>query len=273
MSDLQIGQDLRIGFIGAGKMATALAKGFLDAGIVKPENLRASDVSAEARDAFENATETVCGSNSGIASFSDVLFLAVKPHFLVSVLQEISEHVDEETLVVSIAAGVHLETIEEQLPNGIHVIRVMPNTPCLVGAGASVFSEGQSANDHDLGVVQTLLSTVGSVHQLPENLLDAVTGLSGSGPAYVFQFIEALSDGGVLAGLPRPVATELAAQTVLGAATLLLKTGQHPGELKDAVASPAGTTIAGLHALEKAGFRAAAMNAVTAATNRSKELG
>lgn len=272
MNDIEISDDLRIGFLGAGKMATALAQGFLNAGIVKPENMRASDVIAEAREAFEQTTETVCGSNSGIASFADVVFIAVKPHFVIPVLQEISEHVDEETLIVSIAAGIQLATIEEQLPTGTHVIRVMPNTPALVGVGASAYSKGTSTSDHDLSLVKKLLSTVGIAHEVPEHLLNGVTGLSGSGPAYVFQFIEALSDGGVAAGLPRNIATELAAQTVLGAARLLLETGKHPGELKDAVASPGGTTIAGLHELEKAGFRGATINAVIAAARRSEEL-
>jgi pyrroline-5-carboxylate reductase len=176
-------------------------------------------------------------------------------------------------LVVSIAAGVSLARLAEGLAPGTRLVRVMPNTPCLVGASASAFSPGEHATEEDVSLVQGLLDTVGKAFRLPEHLLDAVTGLSASGPAFVYLVIEALSDGGVRAGLPRDVSTALAAQTVLGAARMVLETGQHPGALKDAVASPGGTTIAGLHELERAGVRGALMSAVEAASRRAAELG
>ncbi len=176
-------------------------------------------------------------------------------------------------LLISIAAGVTLTKLEGALPPGARVIRVMPNTPALVGAGASAFALGKSATAADGELAKKLLSAVGIAFQVKESLLDAVTGLSGSGPAYVYQFIEALSDGGVAAGLPRDMATKLAAQTVLGAAKMVLETGQHPGALKDQVTSPGGTTIEGLHELEKGRMRAIVMSAVRAATEKSKKLG
>jgi pyrroline-5-carboxylate reductase len=202
-----------------------------------------------------------------------VLLLAVKPQHVGGVLNQLKAGFEDRHLMVSIAAGVPLSTFGQALGSGRRLIRVMPNTPCLVGAGASAFALGGAANADDAGLVEELLSAVGIALEVPENLLDAVTGLSGSGPAYVYQIIEALSDGGVRAGLPRTIATKLAAQTVLGAAKMVLETGEHPGSLKDAVASPGGTTIAGLHALEAGGLRGVLMNAVLAATERSRELG
>ena len=179
----------------------------------------------------------------------------------------------DQHLLISIAAGVTLARMEAALPAGARVIRVMPNTPALVGASASAFACGKSATPEDGQLAQKLFSSVGVALQVKETLLDAVTGLSGSGPAYVFLMIEALSDGGVAAGLPRDIATKLAAQTLLGSAKLLLETGQHPAALKDMVTSPGGTTIEGLHELEKAGVRGALINAVRAATDKSKKLG
>ena len=176
-------------------------------------------------------------------------------------------------IVVSIAAGIPIAKLEGALPIGTRVVRVMPNTPCLIGRGASGLATGSAASTDDARLISELLATVGLVETVPEPLLDAVTGLSGSGPAYVFQMIEALSDGGVKMGLPRAIATRLAAQTLVGAAEMLLTTGQHPGALKDSVTSPGGTTIAGLHAMELGGVRAALMDAVEAATLRSRELG
>jgi pyrroline-5-carboxylate reductase len=189
------------------------------------------------------------------------------------VLAEISSDVQSRHLLISIAAGVPLRTFAAALGSQARLARVMPNTPCLVGAGASAYALGGGATVDDGKLVSRLLSTVGIAVELPEHMLDAVTGLSGSGPAYVYQMIEALSDGGLLMGLPRDVATRLASQTVLGAAQMVIQTGEAPAVLKDAVASPGGTTIAGLHALETAGLRAALMNAVQAATLRSRELG
>ena len=192
--------------------------------------------------------------------------------FRSGLLEEVAPLVGAKHLVVSIAAGVTLKSLAEQLGDR-RLVRVMPNTPCLVGASASGYSAGAAASKEDVALVGRLLNAVGKAFALPEHLLDAVTGLSGSGPAFVYTVIEAMTDGGVHVGLPRDVAIALAAQTVLGAARMVLETGQHPMVLKDAVASPGGTTIAGLHALERGGLRAALMNAVEAATKRSQELG
>ena len=265
--------DLRVGFLGGGKMATALARGLIQSGFIAPDQITASDISSSARDAFSEATGArATPDNAQTIANADVLVLAVKPHVIESVLDEIQEAGNPDSLIVSIAAGVTLATLELHL-SGFRIVRVMPNTPCLVGAGAAGFAKGTAANADDARLVQQLLETVGTAFKVPEQLLDAVTGLSGSGPAYVFEIIEALSDGGVLMGLPRHIATQLAAQTLMGAAKMVLETGDHPGILKDAVTSPGGTTIAGLHELERAGVRGTIMNAVQAAAERARELG
>jgi len=199
--------------------------------------------------------------------------LAVKPQHMPAVLKEIAKGVEGRHLFVSVAAGVPLSAMASALGQNTRIIRVMPNTPCLVGAGATAFARGAKATEEDAALVERLFSTIGIAMEVTEPLLDAVTGLSGSGPAYVFQVIEAMSDGGVRSGLPRNVATRLAAQTVLGAAKMVLDTGEHPAALKDGVASPGGTTIAGLHELERGALRGALINAVEAATKRSQELG
>jgi pyrroline-5-carboxylate reductase len=264
---------IKVGFIGAGKMATALAKGLIDAGFTTAGDVIASDVLPAAREQFAQATGAAATASSrDVLQRAQAVILAVKPQAMSAALSEIQGDVTAEHLVISIAAGVPLAKLEAALPKR-RVVRVMPNTPCLVGAGASGFARGSLATAADADLTQKMFSTVGLAVETPESLLDAVTGLSGSGPAYVFEMIEALSDGGVLVGLPRSAATRLAAQTLLGAARMVLETGEHPGALKDAVASPGGTTIAGLHALEEAGFRGALMNAVLAATERAKELG
>ncbi|HXF09785.1 MAG TPA: pyrroline-5-carboxylate reductase [Desulfuromonadaceae bacterium] len=263
-----------IGFLGAGKMATALAKGFVRAELVAAKDLIASDPYDVARKQFVaelKGRATV--SNVEVAESASVLILATKPDQVGTALTEIRGSFTEKHLLISIAAGVTLARLEGALPGGARVIRVMPNTPALVGAGASAYALGKNASPADGELASKLLSAVGSAFQVKENLLDAVTGLSGSGPAYVYQFVEALSDGGVAAGLPRDIATRLAAQTVLGAAKMVLETGQHPGALKDQVTSPGGTTIEGLHELEKGKLRATVMNAVRAATEKSKKLG
>jgi len=268
--------DLRIGFIGAGKMATALAQAWLKAGLVRPERLCASDPVASARDTFAKATGGAgLSDNHQVVAESNAVILAVKPQQMGEVLIEIRPQViASEPLLISIAAGVSIDSISERLDiHGCGLVRVMPNTPCLVGASASAYAAGPSATEDDVRLVDRLFNAVGRAFPVPEKLLDAVTGLSGSGPAFIFVIIEALSDGGVQMGLPRDLATQLAAQTVLGSAKLLLETGLHPATLKDMVTSPAGTTIAGLHALERAGLRAALMDAVEAATRRSAELG
>ena len=267
-------EPLRIGFLGAGQMAMALAKGIVDGGVATAETMVASDRSKDALAAFAEATGGRTSTDNRETLFtSDVVILAVKPAVASVVLEELSGMWRAKTLVVSIAAGVSIETLQSLLDEGQPVIRVMPNTPALIGRGASAFARGQHATDEHAAAASAILSSVGVVEEVDESLLDAVTGLSGSGPAYAYQMIEALSDGGVRQGLPRPLATKLAAQTLLGAAEMVLQTGRHPGELKDAVTSPGGTTIAGLHALEKGGLRGTLMNAVEAATKRSRQLG
>ena len=264
-----------LGFLGAGRMATALARAWTASGRAAAARTLASDPLPAARDAF--ARETGCpttADNRRVAAHADLLVLAVKPQTMTALLTEVRDLVqDRKPLVISIAAGITLAQLADGLGAGVRLIRVMPNTPCLVGESASGFTPGSHATADDVATVQALLDDAGKAFRVPEHLLDAVTGLSGSGPAFVYLIIEALSDGGVRVGLPRDVATTLAAQTVLGSAKMVLETGQHPGALKDAVASPGGTTIAGLHALERAAVRGALMDAVEAATRRATELG
>lgn len=266
--------ELTIGFLGAGKMATALARGFITAKLTSAKSIVASDLIESARKAFADETGVrPMPTNLAVCKAASILFLAVKPHQVAGVLAEIRDHITPKHLLISIAAGVTLAKLEAGLFPGARVVRVMPNTPALVGASASAFATGAHATPTDAALVLKLLSSVGLALEVKESLLDAVTGLSGSGPAYAYQIIEALSDGGVAAGLPREVATKLAAQTLLGAAKMVLETGLHPGALKDMVTSPGGTTIEGLHEMEKAGVRGALMNAVRAAADKSKKLG
>jgi pyrroline-5-carboxylate reductase len=265
---------LKIGFLGTGKMATALARGFLQAGLSSPAELIGSDPYEGPRSAFAKETNArATERNADVLRAANVLLLAVKPDQVNEVLAEIRPHFTGNHLLISIAAGVPLARMEAALPADARVVRVMPNAAAFVGASASAYAPGKAAKPEDCDLTQRLFSSVGLALQVKESLLDAVTGLSGSGPAYAFVMIEALSDGGVAAGLPRDVATRLAAQTLLGSAKLLLETGQHPGALKDMVTSPGGTTIEGLHELERAGVRGALINAVRAATDKSKKLG
>lgn len=255
-------------------MATALAKGFIRAELATPKNVIASDVIETARSAFEKEVGgKTTAANSEVVASADVLVLAVKPDQVPGALADIHNAISKNHLIVSIAAGVPLAKLEAGLGAGARVIRVMPNTPALVGASATGFALGKAATPADAELAKKLFSAVGVAFQVKESLLDAVTGLSGSGPAYVYLFIESLSDGGVAAGLPRDIATRLAAQTVLGAAQMVLETGHHPGALKDMVTSPGGTTIEGLHELEKGKLRGTVMSAVRAATEKSKKLG
>lgn len=266
--------DLRIGFLGAGRMATALASGLVGAKFAEAKQIVAADVSAAAREQFARRTQAeAIADNQAVVERSGIIVLAVKPQLVAEVLNGVGPRLTGEHLLISIAAGTTITTLQKLCGGWCRIVRVMPNTPCLVSAGASAYARGPSATPEDGALVQRMLATVGRAWEVSEKLLDAVTGLSGSGPAYAFQIIEALSDGGVRMGLPRDVATQLAAQTLLGASRMVLETGEHPGSLKDAVTSPGGTTIAGLHALERGGLRAALIDAVEAATLRSQELG
>lgn len=267
-----------IGFLGAGKMATALARGITRAKLVKPRGIIACDVVPAARKAFAREVGArVTASSAEVFKQAEVIILAVKPHQVAELLASIKDTVERRHLLISIVAGLKTtapifgEVFGPKPP--FRFIRVMPNSPALVGEGAAGFSLGPNARAADGKLAARILGGVGMAEEVPERLIDAVTGLSGSGPAYVFEMIEALSDGGVHAGLPRELATRLAAQTVLGAAKMVLETGEHPGKLKDMVASPGGTTIEGLRVLEEHGVRAAYINAVCAAAERSDELG
>lgn len=263
-----------VGFLGAGQMATALAKGWAAAGLLDTTKSLAADPYPAARARFTADTGVkAVESNADVVRGCETLFLAVKPQILPAVLAELRPLLTPKHLVVSIAAGVTLSQLADALGSSTRLVRVMPNTPALVGACAAGFSAGSAATKDDVELVGKLLNAVGTAFPVPEHQLDAVTGLSGSGPAFVYVLIEALADGGVRVGLPREVALKLAAQTVFGAAKMVLETGTHPAALKDAVASPGGTTIAGLHALERAAFRAAAIDAVEAAAKRAEELG
>ncbi|GAB4820821.1 hypothetical protein N2152v2_007867 [Parachlorella kessleri] len=264
--------DKRIGFCGAGQMAEALARGFMNKGVVKAENIFCTDVNPDRKEVFKGLKCTPVDSNAELVKNADVIFVAVKPQYVATVLRECRQQLEDRHTIVSIAAGITLQTMKDSVGDDKRLVRVMPNTPCLVGETAAAMCLGGKADDTDAEVVARLFDAVGKIYRVDEKLLSAVTGLSGSGPAYVFLMIEALADGGVRAGLPRDIAQQLAAQTVLGSAKMVLETGKHPGALKDMVTSPAGTTIAGVHELEKAGTRAAFINAVYAATQRADDL-
>jgi pyrroline-5-carboxylate reductase len=267
-------ENRNIGFIGAGKMGSALIEGIIKAGVLIPENIGASDVYEPFLDELKTKFGIrVSTDNAVIVRKSDILILAVKPQTLGSVLANLRDYITSDKLVISIAAGVPLSTYEDALSEGTRVVRVMPNIAATVSEAASGISQGKNATSEDLKTALEIFSAVGTAVQVPESLMDAVTGLSGSGPAFIFPVIEAMADGAVYEGMDRKNALTLAAQTVLGAAKMMLETGLHPGELKDMVTSPAGTTIQGIHALEEAGIRAAFMNAVIRASERSKELG
>lgn len=268
---------LKVGFIGLGQMATALASGFISAKAVKAYNVYGFDVSKASSAKFSTiANVNICETAEDVVSHANVLLLAVKPQYMDSALIPVQKALlsnPSRLLIVSIAAGLPISFFEKKLMSEIRLARVMPNTPCLVGQAASAFSLNNNATEDDGKIVKKLLETVGVAFELPETQLDAVTGLSGSGPAYAFMAIEALADGGVKAGLPRSIALALAAQTLKGSAEMYLQTKRHPGELKDAVTSPAGTTIAGVAALEEHGFRSALIDAVERGAVRSRELG
>ncbi|MCA9124212.1 MAG: pyrroline-5-carboxylate reductase [Planctomycetaceae bacterium] len=265
---------MAIGFIGAGQMARALAQGFVAAELVSADRVFAFDPVGVAADQFGELVpgSQILASNAAVVDAADVVILAVKPQCIGDVMHDLAEAPNRKVLFVSIIAGISLASLCKGLRSD-RIVRVMPNTPCLVGVGAAGYSLGTGATAEDGELVGRLMNAIGIAVNVPESLLDAVTGLSGSGPAYVYTMIEALSDGGVRAGLPRATATALAAQTVFGAAQMVISTGEHPGVLKDRVTSPGGTTIAGLQVLERAGFRSALIDAVAAASQRSQELG
>ncbi|CAC5384839.1 proC [Mytilus coruscus] len=268
-----VSEDMTIGFIGAGRMAQAMTKGFVTTGIIKAKNITASDADPRMLQFIKEFGVTTTQENKEVVYKSKVVVIAVKPNVVTKILKEVKEHVSKDKIVVSIAAGVPLSTFEQNLPPGSRVVRVMPNITVTVQAAASVIAPGTSVQLNDSELVRELFQSIGICEIGSENLLDAVTGLSGSGPAYGFIAIESLADGGVNMGLPRDLALKLAAQTLLGAAKMVLESGKHPGQLKDDVCSPGGTTIAAVQSLEKSGFRACLIDAVEAATLKAQELG
>lgn len=263
----------KLAVIGFGAMGRALTAGLLKQGVYAPGEVVVSDIYEDKRrSAAESLGVNETANSREAVAGAETILIAVKPRDVGPVLAEIEGVIVPTQLVVSIAAGISMQTIESHLAVGTPVVRVMPNTPALVGAGAAAFSLGTSGRPEHAERVSAMLSSVGIAVEVPEQLLDAVTGLSGSGPAYIYMMIEALTDAGVSVGLPRSIAASLAAQTVQGAAKMVVETGQHPATLRDAVTSPGGTTIAGLASLERNGFRAAVIEAVQAATKRSQEL-
>jgi pyrroline-5-carboxylate reductase len=263
-----------LGIIGCGKMGSALVQGALRSKSISKKRVFGFDKIPAALEYFKQETGcSICQNLKELAGKCDTFLLATKPQDAAAVLTALAKSLaGKPALVISIVAGLTNATMQSLLPTTIRVVRTMPNTPCLVGKGASAFSPGSLALPADEELASRLLSSVGTSLKLPETLLDAVTGLSGSGPAYGFVILEALADGGVKNGLPRADALQLACQTLIGAAHMVLETGMHPGALKDMVASPGGTTIAGLAALEKNGLRHALIEAVTAASTRAIEL-
>jgi pyrroline-5-carboxylate reductase len=264
----------RLAFIGAGNMGEAMIRGLLRGEDCRPDEIAASgpreERMRELRDRFGIRTST---DNRSVLDGADLVIVAVKPQIMARVLEEIADPVPPHALVISIAAGVPISAIESRIREGTRIVRAMPNTPALVDAGATAISRGAHATDADLADAKRIFDAVGITVVLDEAQLDAVTGLSGSGPAYIFLILEALADAGVKVGLSRRTAQLLAAQTVLGSAKLLMETNEHPGLLKDMVTSPGGTAITGLHTLEAGGVRTTLIDAVEAATKRSQELG
>jgi len=266
-------REKRVGFVGGGNMGEALVRGLTKTGLLPAEHLMMADVRTERLDELKRLYGvSVASDNVTLVRRSDVILLAVKPQILGAVLDEIAPATPGK-LLISVAAGVSTSEIRRHLPPGTRMIRVMPNTPALVLEGATAIAYAAGLEDGDMDTARQIFEAVGRVVVLDESMMDAVTGLSGSGPAYIALVVEALADGGVRVGLDRKTAMTLAMQTVLGSARLLIETGMHPGQLKDMVSSPGGTTIAGIHTLEIGGLRRTLIDAVERATHRSRELG
>ncbi|KAK7889842.1 hypothetical protein WMY93_025402 [Mugilogobius chulae] len=271
--DPEMDSQLRIGFIGAGNMAFGIAKGIVSSGNTLPANIKVSAPSNRNFDRFQDIGITTTHSNVELVCGSDIVFVAVKPHLVRDVLNETTVHFTDKHIVVSVAAGVTLETLEELLPEGASVIRLIPNLPCIVQEGALLFTRGSCAKPTDGVLLRSLLQHCGLVEEGPESWLDIHTGLSGSGVAFVYLFAEALAEGAVKMGMPSSLAHTIASQTVLGAGRLLRDSGKHPAQLRSEVCTPGGTTIYGLHTLEQGGVRASTISAVESATERARQLG
>ncbi|XP_022837128.1 pyrroline-5-carboxylate reductase isoform X1 [Spodoptera litura] len=269
---IKVSEIMKIGFIGGGRLAFALANGFISAGLAKPDEITASVHPADvvSAEAFKKLGATAVFENKPVVERSEVVIVSVKPDVVVPVLKEVKDlQASKNKLFISVAMGVTTAAIEKVLPTEARVIRVMPNTPALVQHGAAALSRGTRATADDAKLTTQLFQAVGTCDEVPEYQMDAVTALSGSGPAYIYMMIESLADGGVRCGLPRDLALRLAAQTALGSAAMV-KTGTHPAVLKDNVTSPAGSTADGTYHLEQNGFRSAVIGAVAAAADRCK---
>ncbi|KAM8966352.1 pyrroline-5-carboxylate reductase 3 [Pelodytes ibericus] len=262
-----------VGFIGAGKMAQGVLQGLILTGKIQPVDILVSAPSDRNLQQLGDRGFRTTHSNSAVVSECKVVFLATKPHIVPSVLQEISSAVTRDHVIISMAAGVTLQALETRFPVGTKVLRMMPNLPCVVQEGAIVFSRGCYAGQQEVDMLKSLLSECGLCVETPEAYIDIHTGLSGSGVAYVYMFAEALADGAVKMGMPSALSNQIAAQTLLGAAKMLLQTGEHPAKLRSDVCTPGGTTIYGLHELEKGSLRSTVMNAVEAATGRARDMG
>ncbi|CAH0731616.1 unnamed protein product, partial [Brenthis ino] len=272
MIKLTLKEAMKIGFIGGGRLAYALANGFISAGLAKPDEITASchPLDIASAEAFKGLGATAVFENIPVVERSEVVIVSVKPDVVVKALSDVKNlPASKNKLFISVAMGVSTKTIENALPQEARVIRVMPNTPALVKEGAAALSRGSKATEEDAKITSELFRAVGTCDEVPEYQMDAVTALSGSGPAYVYMLIESLADGGVRCGLPRDLALRLATQTTLGAAAML-RTGGHPAAMKDNVTSPAGSTAEGTYHLEQNGFRSAIIGAVMAASNRCK---
>lgn len=263
----------KIGCLGGGAMGEALVAGLLRGNLVEPVELFVSDVDPKRRDYLQQEMRVnTSGDNIAVVKTADIIILAVKPYVIIPLLREIAPAARREHTFISIAAGVTLDQLQACFADQIPVIRAIPNTPCLVGEGATALSAGQYADDENMEKARTIFAAAGRVVDVPENLLDVVTGLSSSGPAYMYLLLEGFIDGAVRLGLPRDMARVLIAQTMLGAAKMILETGEHPGKLKDMVTTPGGTTMAGLFTLEEGGVRALMMKAVAEAARRAGEM-
>ncbi|MDD3653510.1 MAG: pyrroline-5-carboxylate reductase [Desulfotomaculaceae bacterium] len=263
----------KIGFLGGGAMGEALVAGLLRNGLVASSSLYVSDINPDRLEYLQDKLGVnVTIDNSEVVKAADIIILAVKPQVIGPLLKEVSSVVRVEQTFISIVAGVTTDIIHSFFDDSVPVVRVMPNTPCLLGEGACAVSAGKYANEENVKKAMAIFAAVGKVLAVPESMLDIVTGLSGSGPAYMYVLLEGFIDGAVRLGMPRDTARVLIAQTMAGAAKMVLETGEHPSKLKDMVTTPGGTTIAGLFALEEGGARALMMKAVAAATDRSREM-
>ncbi|MBQ9279269.1 MAG: pyrroline-5-carboxylate reductase [Lachnospiraceae bacterium] len=263
----------KVGFIGCGNMAKAIIGGLINNAGITPNEIIAADASAEAiKKASDNIGIDTTLDNKEVASNSDVLFLSVKPQFYETVIAEIKDTISANQIVVTIAPGKTLAWLAERIGSDVKIVRTMPNTPALVGEGITAVCKNSLVNEEEFSYIMSLLKSFGLAEEISENLMDVVVSVSASSPAYVFMFIEAMADAAVLDGMPREKAYKFAAQAVLGSAKMVIETGKHPGELKDMVCSPAGTTIEAVRVLEEKGFRSSVIEAMKACTDKSRSL-